>query len=131
MLRIHSPLSPDVEAIVHRTIGCCISVHRELGPGMVESVYHRAIGLELQSCSIPFEREKRIVIKYRGKAIYTHRLDLVVCSRVLLELKAVDKLHPVHHAQVLSCLRASGLRIGLLVNFNVPILPDGIKRIVL
>jgi GxxExxY protein len=131
MLHIASPFSRELEELVHRTIGCCITVHREPGPGLVEPVYQRAVGLELDASGVPFEREKAIPITYRGKRLYIHRLDLVVSGQILLELKAVDRLHPVHKAQVLSCLRASKLRLGLLVNFNVVLLPQGIQRIVL
>jgi GxxExxY protein len=131
MLRIESPLSADLEALVHRTIGCCITVHRELGPGLLEAVYQRAVCIEIETAGISFEREKQCPILYRGKRIYIHRLDLVVSGQILLELKAVDRVHPVHRSQVLSCLRASKLRIGLLINFNVAVLPNGIHRIVL
>ena len=131
MLRIPTPLDAETEAIVHQVIGCCISVHRELGPRFVEPVYHRAVGFELETVGLAFEREKEYPVLYRGRRLYVHRIDLVVADRVMLELKAVDALHPVHRAQVLSCLRISKLRIGLLVNFNVALLPDGIRRIVL
>ena len=131
MLRIESPLSADLEALVHRTIGCCITVHRELGPGLVEAVYQRAVCIEIETAGISFECEKQCPILYRGKRIYSHRLDIVVSGQILLELKAVDRVHAVHRSQVLSCLRASKLRIGLLINFNVAVLPNGIHRIVL
>jgi len=131
MLHLPSPLGPELEALVQRTIGCCIAVHRELGPGLVETIYQRAVGYELEASGVPFEREKPIPINYRGKRLYVHRLDLVVSGQILLELKAVDRLHPVHQAQVISCLRVSKLRLGLLVNFNVPLLRQGIRRIVL
>jgi GxxExxY protein len=131
MLNVSSDLDPSTEDLIHRIIGCCITVHCELGPGLLEQIYHRAVGVELQHCGIPFEREKRFPVKYRDKALYLHRLDLVVDGRVMLELKAVERLHPVHRAQVLSCLRVSKLRACLLINFNVALLPEGIKRIVL
>jgi GxxExxY protein len=131
MLRVGSPLNADLEALVHRTIGCCITVHRELGPGLLEAVYQRAVCIEIEAAGISFEREKQCPILYRGKRIYIHRLDLVVSGQILLELKAVDRVHPVHRSQILSCLRVSKLRIGLLINFNVAVLPNGIHRIVL
>ena len=131
MLRVPSNLDPSVEELVHRTIGCCIAVHRELGPGLLEQIYQRAVGLELGAARIPFESEKRFPVVYRGRRLYTHRLDLVVDGRLVLELKAVDRFHPVHQAQALSGLRVSKLRVALLINFNVAILPEGIKRIVL
>jgi len=131
MLRVTSSLDESTEQLAHLVIGCCIAVHSELGPGLVEPIYHRAVSVELEHSGIPFEREKRFSVLYRGKPLYIHRLDLVVDGRIMLELKAVERLHPVHQAQVLSCLRISKLRLCLLINFNVAILPYGIKRIVL
>jgi GxxExxY protein len=131
MLHQHADFDASVEDLVHRVIGCCIAVHQELGPGLVETAYARAVRLELAASNIPFESEKKYPIVYRGKPVYVHRLDLVVDQQVVVELKCVDSLHPVHHAQVRSCLKVSKLRLGLLINFNVAILPHGIKRIVL
>jgi GxxExxY protein len=131
MLRIQSPLAEDVELIVERTIGCCIAVHRELGPGLLESIYLRAVCLELEACGISFEQEKRIPVHYRGKLLCHQRLDIVVAKQIVLEIKCVERLHPVHHAQLLSYLKISGLRAGLLLNFNSAVLKDGLKRIVL
>jgi GxxExxY protein len=131
MLRIPTTLDSALEELIHKTIGCCIAVHCELGPGLIEPAYSRAVGYELGANDIPFERERRIPINYRGKHLYMHRLDLVVAGQLVLELKAVERLHPVHRAQLLSALRTSKLRVGLLINFNVPVLPEGIRRIVL
>jgi GxxExxY protein len=131
MLRVATKLDDETENLIHRVIGCGITVHRELGPGLVEPIYNRAFALELEVAGISFEREKRFPVTYRGKMLYIHRLDLVVENRLVLELKAVERLHAVHQAQVLSCLRVSKLPVCLLMNFNVAILPDGIKRIVL
>ena len=131
MLRIPTTLDPAIEELVHQTIGCCITVHRELGPGLIEQAYGRAVGYELAANGIPFEREKGFPISYRGEYLYMHRLDLLVAGKIVLELKAVERLHPVHHAQLLSMLRTLKLRVGLLINFNVPVLPEGIRRIVL
>jgi GxxExxY protein len=131
MLRIASPLTPTQEDLVHRMIGCCIAVHRELGPGLLERIYQCAVCIELETAGISFEREKPYPVVYRGKPLCLHRLDLVVSEEVVLELKAVDRLHPVRHAQVISALRVSKLRLGLLVNFNVATLPQGIRRIIL
>lgn len=131
MLRIKSPLSDDVERLIHDTIGCCIRVHRELGPGLFERIYAGALCLELKAAEIPFEREKHYVVSYRGKAVSDQYLDLVVDNQAVLELKSVDDLAPVHHQQILSYMRVARLRAGLLVNFNVAILPDGLSRKVL
>ena len=131
MLRIPTRLDSSLEDLIHRTIGCCIEVHRGLGPGLLESIYQRAVGLELEAAAIPFEREKSFPVTYHGRRLYNHLVDLVVDQRLLLELKAVEQLHPVHDAQVLSYLRVSKLRVALLINFNVAILPHGIRRTVL
>jgi GxxExxY protein len=131
MLRVTSPLPDEVETLVHKTIGCCITVHRELGPGLLESTCARAVCIELHAAGLAFEAEKHIAVIYREQLLCHHRLDLVVANQVVVEIKSVDRLAPVHHAQLLNYLRVSGLRIGLLVNFNVAVLQDGIKRIVL
>jgi GxxExxY protein len=131
VLHVSTKVEDSTEDLAHRVIGCCITVHRELGPGLVEPIYHRAVKLELDAAGIPFECEKRFKVMYRGKCLYIHRLDLVVDGRLMIELKAVDRLHPVHVAQALSCLRISKLPLCLLINFNAAVLKDGIKRIVL
>jgi len=131
MLKISPQLDDELEALIHRIIGCCIQVHRELGPGLLERIYVRAICLELLANELPFEVEKGVPVTYRGVVLCQQRLDLVVAGKVLLEVKAVERLAPVHQAQVLSYLRVSGLRVGLLMNFNVTVLPDGLRRIVL
>jgi len=131
MLRAQTPLTVDAEALINRVIGCCITVHRALGPGLLESIYSRAAGIELEQNQIPFEREKEIKVSYAGQLLCVQRLDFVVAGIAVLEIKAVDRLAPVHHAQLLGCLRLTDLRVGLLINFNVAVLKDGIKRIVL
>ncbi len=131
MLHVTSSLDSSTEHLVRRTIGCCIEVHRELGPGLVEEIYQRAVAFELESAGLPFEREKAFPVVYRGKRLYTHRLDLVVGGQIVLELKAIERLHQVHWAQAISELKVSKLRVALLINFNVAVLKDGLKRIVL
>jgi GxxExxY protein len=130
-LRISSDLPPDLEDLIRQTIGCCIVVHRELGPGLLEKVYPRAIALELRSRNIPHSTEKAIPIRYRGTLICHQRIDLLIDNRLVLEVKAVERLAPIHVAQVINYLRVTGTRAGLLINFNVPILKQGIRRIVL
>ena len=131
MLRILSRLDDGLETLIHRVIGCCIEVHRQIGPGLLEIVYQRAVASELQAAGISCEREKQYPIVYRGEKIYVHSLDIVVDDKLVLELKAVERLHPVHTAQTISCLRASKLPVALLINFNVEVLVQGIRRIVL
>jgi GxxExxY protein len=91
MLRIQSPLPEELELIVERTIGCCIEVHRQRGPGLLESIYARAVCLELEACGLPFEQEKRIPVYYRGKLLCHHRLDIVVEKQIILEIKCVER----------------------------------------
>ena len=106
-------------------------MHRELGPGLFERVYVDALCVELRAAGIPFEREKRYVVSYRGEAVSDQYLDFVVGNQVVLELKSVDEVAPIHHQQILSYMRVARLRAGLLVNFNVAILPDGLTRKIL
>jgi GxxExxY protein len=130
-LRVPTQLLDDLESLVRITIGCCIAVRRELGPGLLERVYPRAIALELGDRNIPYSTEKAIPIRYRNIIICHQRIDLMIDNRLVLEVKSADRLGPIHVAQVINYLRVTGVRVGLLVNFNVPILKQGIRRIVL
>lgn len=130
-LRVKTTLPDEVETAARKTIGCALRVHRELGPGFKETVYHEALCLELDSEEIPFEREKKVVVRYRHWTIPGHRLDLVVAGVLIVELKAVKKLKELHARQVLSYLKATDLRLGLLINFNTQVLKAGIRRVVL
>jgi GxxExxY protein len=110
-------------------IGAAIEAHRALGPGLLESTYEACLAFELHSRGIEFQRQVEIGVNYKGQSIDCgYRIDLLVENRVVLEIKAVDKLHSVHEAQLLTYLKLSGKRIGLLLNFNVLVLKDGIKR---
>jgi GxxExxY protein len=131
MLRMETRLSDELEDLIHRTIGCCIEVHRALGPGLRERIDTRAVCLELSAEGISFDTEKRYQVFYRDHLICEQRVDFVVGGQPVLEIKAVDQLAPVHRAQVLTYLRISKLSVGMLMNFNVAILADGLKRIVL
>ena len=131
MLRTPTSLSEELEDLIHRTIGCCITVHRTLGPGLRERVYLRAVCLELAANQIEFEREKYYPVTYRGHLLSHQSLDIVVRRELVLEIKSVEHLSPVHRAQVLTYLHVSKLPVGLLMNFNAAILQDGLKRIVL
>jgi GxxExxY protein len=110
-----------------RVIGCCISVHKALGPGFLESVYHRALEIELAEQGIEFETEKEINISYRGRFVGNHRLDFLVAGRLVLELKTVERITKDHYAQVRSYLSAIGETVGLLINFAT--MPIGIRRV--
>jgi GxxExxY protein len=131
MMRVPSTLSEGLEDVIRRTIGCCIAVHRTLGPGLLESIYVRALCIELDHAELTFETEKCCPVWYRGQLLARQRIDLVVGGQLVVEVKALERVAPVHHAQVISYLRASGLRAGLLVNFNEPVLKDGLRRVVL
>ena len=131
MIRIASPLDPQAERTIENIIGCGVHVHRELGPGFLEAAYRNAFCLELAFRKLPFECERPVVVKYRDAPIARHRLDLVVCKSVIVELKAVRCLEEVHHAQVLAYLKATGIRVGLVMNFGGATLRAGLKRIVL
>lgn len=108
-----------------------MEVHRTLGAGFLESVYEKALAIELNLRGIPFEQQAPVSLNYKGRPVGKAKLDLLVGNRLVVELKAVEDFHPVHQAQVINYLKASGLELGLLINFNVPLLKDGIKRIVL
>ncbi len=108
----------NFEELVTTVIGCCIEVHRGLGPGFLESVYHRALEIELARNEIPFDTQKEMRVSYRGHFVGEHRLDLLVGGRLVVELKTVEKLGKDHYAQVKSYLRAAGQTVGLLVNFS-------------
>ena len=106
-----------LERLIHDVIGCCIRVHMALGPGFLESMYHRALEIELAECGIPFDTEKEITLMYHGRPIGTHRLDLLADGQLVVELKTVEQLTGQHYAQVRSYLKATGTTLGLLVNF--------------
>jgi GxxExxY protein len=120
-----------VEDIGTRVIGCAIDVHRVLGPGYKEPVYHRAFSIELEQAGLKYEREKRICVFYKGREVGIHRIDLIVEGCVIVELKAIAALLPVHRLQVLSYLKATGLRLGYVMNFNSEVVHREIKRVVL
>lgn len=113
-----------------RTIGCGMAVHTELGPGYLESIYLKAMCLEFESRNMAYEKERPVRVSYRGIEIPGQRIDLIVEGLVIVELKAVERLLPVHTAQVVSYLKTAGLRGGLLMNFNVQWLKQGLRRVV-
>jgi GxxExxY protein len=127
---IHEP-SPELDALARETIGAAIEVHRALGPGFLESVYEEALCLELTHRNISFGRQVPIPICYRSRPVGTSQLDLMVGGQLVVELKAVPQILPIHVAQVISYLKAARKPLGLLLNFHVPVLQAGIKRVVL
>jgi len=116
--------------VTEKVISAAIEVHRELGPGYVESICEEALAKEFGLRRMEYERQKEIGIFYKGSPIGKHRLDFVVEHKVVLEIKSIERFDEVHRAQVISYCKASGLRVGLLMNFNVAVLKDGIRRIV-
>lgn len=130
-LRIASPLSAETEALITRTIGCALDVHKALGPGFVESIYKRAMCIELKAAGLRYECERPVSVMYRGVQITGQRIDLIVENQIVVELKAIARFDEIHRAQLISYLRTTGLRVGLLINFAVPVLPQGLRRVVL
>ena len=123
--------SGRTQRLSYRIIGAAIEVHRRLGPGLLESVYEEALCAEFGLRGIKFERQKRISVDYKGQDIGHHIADLIVENRAIVEVKSVQTLAGIHTAQLMTYLKLTGLRAGLLINFNVPALRDGIKRVLL
>ena len=120
------------ERTTEQVIGAAIEVHRELGPGLLESAYEACLAHELTEREVPFERQWPLPVAYKSQLIDCgYRTDLLVDDQVIVELKSVDAIAPVHEAQLMTYLRLSQKRVGLLINFNVEVLRDGIKRRVL
>jgi len=115
-----------------RIIGAAIEVHRALGPGLLESAYEACLFYELTQQGIPTRQQVQLPVVYKGVHLDCgYRIDLLVDNSVVVEIKAVDRLEPIHEAQLLTYLRLSGVWLGLLINFNVPVLKNGIRRLVL
>ncbi len=123
-------LRTTINSITETTIGCGIAVHRALGPGLLESAYEECLCYELSLSGLAFQRQVQLPISYKGvKLDCGYRLDIVVEDLVVVELKAVERISPIHEAQILSYLKLFDKRVGLLMNFNVAVLKNGIKRI--
>ena len=112
-------------------IGAAIEVHKILGPGLLESAYEKSLCHELGLRKIQYENQKELPVEYKGvKLDCGYRLDILVANRVIVELKACETLQPIHEAQLLTYLKLTGIKVGLLINFNVPVLKEGIMRLV-
>ena len=130
--RAHREHGENQNDLSGKIIGCAIRVHKELGPGLLETAYRACLAHELTLNDVKVEVEKSLPIRYRDFALDAgYRIDLLVENRIILELKCVEKLLPVHEAQLLTYLKLSGLHIGLLINFNVKLLAHGIRRFIL
>jgi GxxExxY protein len=124
------PKFKDINKLTGEIIGAAIEVHKILGPGLLESVYEECLCHELDLRKIPYERQKNIPIEYKEIALDTKlRLDVLVDGSVIVELKSCENLEPIHEAQLLTHLKLTGIKIGLLINFNVTVLKEGIKRL--
>ena len=120
----------DVNEITEKIIGAAVAVHRAPGPGLLESAYEACLAYELSKRGLRFERQKELPVVYHGVRLECgYRIDFLVEDEVIVELKSVDKLLPIHEAQPLSYLRLADKKVGLLINFNVKVLKDGIKRL--
>ena len=118
--------------LTERIIGFAIEVHKQLGPGLLESIYEECLCSELTDAGLPFQRQIKLPIMYRGRLLEDgFRADVVVADEVIIEIKSVEHILPVHEAQLLTYLRLTGHRIGLLMNFNVTRLKDGLRRFVM
>lgn len=118
-------------AVTEEIIGCAIEVHKQLGPGLLESVYESAMCIELAAAELSFTRQVGIPLYYKGTLISEHRPDLVVANRVIVEIKSVERFDPIHMAQMLTYLRVTGLKTGLVLNFNSALLKHGVRRVLL
>ena len=123
-------MQTDINQLSERVIGACIEVHKILGPGLYEHVYADCLALEMKAVQIPFERELQVPIAYKGySAQNAFRLDFLIDRRLVVELKSVEKMDPIFKTQVITYLRLGHFPLGLLINFNVARLIDGVSRI--
>ncbi|GAB1412672.1 MAG: hypothetical protein AMXMBFR31_18280 [Candidatus Desulfobacillus denitrificans] len=129
---MHQEIDVELDGLAKAVVDSAFRVHKTLGAGLLESAYQACMEIELRRRDIPYAVQEQLPISYEGVRIEgAYRIDLLVGGRLVVELKSVEKLMPVHQAQMLTYLRLSGLRLGLLINFNVPLIKEGIKRIVL
>jgi GxxExxY protein len=121
----------DHDPLTQRIIGCAIEVHRQLGPGLLEKNYEEALCMELTEPSLAYTRQVGVPVLYKGHVIGEHRPDLVVADRVVVEVKSVEAINPVHQAQMLAYMRILRLPVGLLLNFNSAVLRTNVRRFAL
>ena len=120
-----------LDEVTKPVIGAAIEVHRVLGPGLLESAYEECLAFELNQRGVSFERQRPLPVRYKAVALdCAYRMDLVVQESVIVEVKSLERLEGIHSAQLLTYLRLSGLRVGLLMNFNVPVLRSGLRRLI-
>ena len=122
----------EFDELSYKVIGCALEVHKQLGPGLLENTYKQCLAYELAQAGLKFQMEVNLPVKYKEIRISTgYRIDILVEDKIIIELKCVDELHPIHEAQILTYMKLSNISIGLLINFNEQRLKDGIKRFVL
>jgi len=121
----------EINKLTKKIIGCAIEVHRRLGPGLLESIYEKALCIELEHNGFNYERQKTINVTYRNKPQGNYKIDILVENKVVLELKSVDRHDPVFEAQLLSYMKLGNYKIGLLINFNKDLVKNGISRKIL
>jgi GxxExxY protein len=125
----HRDTEAQRDDLSEQVIGAAIEIHKILGPGLLESAYEECLCYELESKRIPFQRQVALPVNYKEVSLECgYRMDLVIASKLVVELKTVETLLPIHQAQLLTYLKLSGLHTGLLMNFNVPVLKQGLKR---
>ncbi|HMA63404.1 MAG TPA: GxxExxY protein [bacterium] len=117
--------------ITENIIGGCINVHKELGPGLLESIYESALCIEFDEIGLKYQRQKSLPVTYKNKKIGDFRIDLLVEDSIVLELKSVERFDPIFEAQILSYMKLGDYKVGLLINFNSKLLKDGIKRFII
>jgi len=127
----HAPIPGEAEAMGRTLLDAAFEVHTALGAGFLERVYEDALCHEVALRNVPFERQKAVIVPYKSIQIQGHRLDLMIGGLIIAEIKAADGVHPIHQAQLMSYLKATGLLLGFVLNFNVPHLKEGICRVVL
>jgi GxxExxY protein len=120
------------DELSNKVIGCAIEVHRELGPGLLESTYEQCLAYELNRAKIPFKLQVELPVEYKQIRLDCgYRIDLMADDRLIVELKSVDQLLAIHEAQVLTYMKLAGMKVGLLINFNVAVLKNGVRRFVI
>ena len=122
----------EFDELSNKIIGWALEVHKRLGPGLLESAYEKCLSFELTNAGIRHDVQKKLPVEYKGmKLDCGYRTDIIIAGEIIIELKTVDKILPIHEAQLLTYMKLSGIKTGLLINFNVCLLKDGIKRLVL
>jgi GxxExxY protein len=125
------PSDMPENAVTERIIKCTIAVHKELGPGLLEGVYEEALDIECKVEGLLVTRQLKVPVLYRGQMVGEYRLDMLINDLVIVEIKSVERFDPVFEAQILTYLKITGKRVGLLINFNSRLVKDGIKRFIL